>query len=558
MGNVQETLKKILDNIKERWLQLARTTRIIVLSVFAAVVVAIVVLIIIFSQTGYVVLYSGMTNVTERSEVLNVVQNDLGITEIMISGEDILIAAEYEDTARLALSSLGYPQSTYNYNHWTSNIGMFSTDTQTREIERQQLEMNMAATLSRSPKVDSVIVLVTLESEDPYVLESQKSPASVAVSLKLKSGQRLTNDEINGVYNLVQRSIRNLSSENISVHDENYVQLIAEDAPSEAENLALYQQQMQMSYQFQREYTDMIKQRLEEFLDTAVGSKYSVGVNVLLEYGAEKIHETIYTPSVDDSGMVSSETNQIVAGGIAAEGEVIGTEVNADITPDVPTIVADGESEIYYEYAKETQYLVNELIREYESPAWRLQEVSVALALDDNTLTAQELEDWQRQMAMVAGTSVELVSVQGYSFSISQNVGGGPSAVVPTTTDRSMLIFVIILLGALLVVLFFLAIMTTGSKKRRHVRARLAAAAAGMPMPSGTGMYEDEVFGRVTATPVGEGAEGADRGEGGFDLPSLLDTGGETREGVLKTEIREFAKSNPEIVAQLIRTWMKE
>ena len=42
-----------------------------------------------------------------------------------------------------------------------------------------------------------------------------------------------------------------------------------------------------------------------------------------------------------------------------------------------------------------------------------------------------------------------------------------------------------------------------------------------------------------------------------FEIQSLSGERTETREDVLKREIREFSKTNPEIVAQLIRNWMR-
>ena len=42
-----------------------------------------------------------------------------------------------------------------------------------------------------------------------------------------------------------------------------------------------------------------------------------------------------------------------------------------------------------------------------------------------------------------------------------------------------------------------------------------------------------------------------------FELQSLSEGDDNSRDAVLKREIRDFSKSNPEIVAQLIRTWMK-
>ena len=42
------------------------------------------------------------------------------------------------------------------------------------------------------------------------------------------------------------------------------------------------------------------------------------------------------------------------------------------------------------------------------------------------------------------------------------------------------------------------------------------------------------------------------------EVPSLLDSGEETKETVIRREISEFAKNSPDIVAQLLKNWMKE
>ena len=42
------------------------------------------------------------------------------------------------------------------------------------------------------------------------------------------------------------------------------------------------------------------------------------------------------------------------------------------------------------------------------------------------------------------------------------------------------------------------------------------------------------------------------------DIPSLLDDGEETKEVAIRREISDFAKNSPEIVAQLLKNWMKD
>jgi flagellar biosynthesis/type III secretory pathway M-ring protein FliF/YscJ len=43
------------------------------------------------------------------------------------------------------------------------------------------------------------------------------------------------------------------------------------------------------------------------------------------------------------------------------------------------------------------------------------------------------------------------------------------------------------------------------------------------------------------------------------DVQSLTESvSSDTREAVLRREIKDFSRTNPEIVAQLIRTWMRK
>ena len=42
------------------------------------------------------------------------------------------------------------------------------------------------------------------------------------------------------------------------------------------------------------------------------------------------------------------------------------------------------------------------------------------------------------------------------------------------------------------------------------------------------------------------------------EVPSLSDDSTETKEVVIRREISEFAKNSPDIVAQLLKNWMKE
>ena len=92
--------------------------------------------------------------------------------------------------------------------------------------------------------------------------------------------------------------------------------------------------------------------------------------------------------------------------------------------------------------------------------------------------------------------------------------------------------------------------MAAGSSKRRIKAKRAAALAASSganPATPNITYDEDEMRRRAE--------EGDDLD---FELQSLSgDENEASRDALLKKEIRDFSTSNPEIVAQLIRTWMK-
>ena len=130
------------------------------------------------------------------------------------------------------------------------------------------------------------------------------------------------------------------------------------------------------------------------------------------------------------------------------------------------------------------------------------------------------------------------------SFQLS---GQTPSdGTIISTTNRNELIFVIICLGALLIMLLFIALMTAGAKKKRRVRKQRTAYAAA------------DVGGGSATVSIAADTGVKKEPDENIEIASLVDhSPEENRELILKREVRDFSKTNPEIVAQLIRTWMK-
>ncbi len=565
MNKVLETLKKFGTDAKTKWTSLARKTRIITLAVAGVIIVSAIILTVILNQKRYAVLFSG-TSSADSAEILNYVQNTMGVTDIILKDDgDILVPQEQVENIRVQCSMQGYPASGFNYDIWDTGVSMFSTESEKREKQKQQLQSNLMATIDSFSGVDSSMVILSIPENNNYVISTDEKHASASVVLHLRN-ESLPSDVIDGIYNLVKTSVPGLERDYITITDGTGKQLFADLGSDDTEiDPALEGSSLVQLYykrlEYQQKLQNILKEELSGMFD-GVYKKFNVGVNLILNYNDEVKESTEYTPSVDEEGnrggMVSNETYEATSGGTALEGGVVGTTVDSDISPDYPTVTADAGDEFYYRSAKTINYLVNEEKTQIAKDGYSIENLSASVIVDGPTMTEAEVEAWQKLIASAIGAKPENVSFVSTTWSLenSNDIGGGTFVV---NNNRNTLIFVIIALGALLIILLILALMTAGSKKRRNIKAQRQAIAQGMVSVQGGSSDSISMSGDGAVT--GVETTGAVSGSQPFDpadLPSLNDQeANETREVVLKREIRDFSKNNPEIVAQLIRSWMK-
>ena len=558
MDKVKEVWLKIYTPVKTKFSSLDKKVKICIIAIIGVLIVSAVILGIIMSQTGYSVLISGAST-AETNEIVAYARDTLGATDIRVNANgDILVPDDQVEGLRVELSIAGYPKSTFNYNTYNNSIDLFSTESQIREVSKQQLQDNLMATINSIDGVDSSIVMIAIPENASYVIVENQDPVTASVTLQLR--RDLTSEEIDGLYNLVANSVPGLDRENINISDSTGKTLIATIETDEGQ---LEQDRLNIYYQ-RLEYQEKFRQTLEEGLEemfAGVYDLYNVKVGLLLNFDSEVSQSTIYTGSnVDEdghqTGIVDSETIKNAAGGTAADGGLVGTTVDSDISPDYPTLTVGEDGEFYYESSKEIHYMVNEEKKQIEKDGYSIESLTASVMVNRSTpLTTDESDQLRRIIAASIGASIDNVSVMAVPFVMNSGstLDGDSVTLNAASSNNMILLAVIIVLGVILIVLLILALTASGSKKKRASGARRLATAT-----AGAGGY----------TPSHEpgddleqsGSSGISRmqpPEEDFDLPSLSDAVPETRDEALKREIREFSKDNPEIVAQLIRSWMR-
>ena len=555
MDKVKNTLLKIWTPIKDKVSSLSKKTIIIISAVLGVLILSIVIFSVIMSQTRYAVLYTGVTN-TEASEIVQYARETLGVTDIKINGNgDILVDEKQAEDVRVALAVANYPKSGFNYDI-IDGTNAFSTNTEIKERQKRQLEANLMVTLRNFNKVSDALVILNIPPKDDYVLTSQQVPSSASVALTLT--EDLTAEAVDGMYNLVATSVPGLNRDNITITDQNGIQLFADySTPNiQEQSEALQMQYKRMAYKkdVQVDLEDSIKGILDDAFEDV-----RVSVGVILNFDKQVSEVLEYTaPNTDEDGnmfgIVDNETIKQATGGVGSSGGLPGTATNADISPDYPTLAVDEDGQYYTEYQRVINYKVNETKKQIEKDGCTFDRLSASVVVkSNNDFTEEEETRWRNTIANAIGADPEFVSIKTAPFVELTNpdINSNPINIATISSEGMILLAVIIVLGIVLIVLLILALNAPGARRKRRsggYAANAVPAAAGAGAAGGEAEGEGEYM---------QGDRPARVDDGEFELTSLNADAPETREEALKREIQDFSKHNPEIVAQLIRNWMR-
>ena len=557
MDKVKNALLKAGNFIKTKVSSLSKKVLIGLVSGIAVILVSLIVLGIILGQTRYAVLYTDVST-TEASEILTYARDTLGITDIkQDANRNILVPQENVEQIRANMSIAGFPKSTFNYDIWKDGVTLFSTQTELLELQKQQLEHNLAATLRAFDGVYDAVVILNIPENSSYVISTSKIESSAAVSLSLRG--ELTAEQIDGMYNLVANSVPGLSRDYITITDQTGKQLFPvydteSSTDQEFKRLQLYYQRMDYSDRLRRSYEDSIKTVMENTFE-----EVNVSVGLFLDFDNEVFEEIHYWSENEDEdgnmfGIPGEEHWSNAAGGVAADGGLVGTTVDADISPDYPTLTIGEDGEFYQEANRDIIYKVSETRRQVEKDGYTVEGLSAAVVVKSNVnLTNEEENNWRSVIANAIGADIANVSIQTAPFIESNGtiIDNNSIQVSASATQSMAMLLIIVVLGVILIILLILSLRSPGVRKRQRKGGKGGAVPA---MASANGGYAAEAAGEGMEA-FGMAAAVQDSNE--FELLSLSDEQPETRDEALKREIQDFSKQNPEIVAQLIRNLMR-
>lgn len=337
------------------------------------------------NKVDYQVLYADL-DAAEAQSIVTKLQGQQVPYELSEDGRTIKIASDKASEIRMSLAAEGLPESGRVGFEIFDRTNFGVTNFQEQVNYQRALEGELERSILTLHQVAAARVHLVMAKESLYERSDDQTKASVIV--KLKSGKQLPDSGVQGIVNLVASAVKGLAPEKVAVIDYGGKML----SRSEAEN-SLTGQQLDTRQKVESEMAAKIVQILEP----AVGAgKVRPQVSVSMNF--QQIEETqenydpqsstiISAQRLSDGGttgatvggVVGPRSSQSQPGQVPATPAAPGAAAAAPVTPvAAPVTIAGKQSEVVnYQTSKSIRHIVN--------PVGKLEKVSVAVILDNQT-----------------------------------------------------------------------------------------------------------------------------------------------------------------------------
>ncbi|MEW6489024.1 MAG: flagellar basal-body MS-ring/collar protein FliF [Thermodesulfobacteriota bacterium] len=516
------------------WGGLSAAQRAVFLAVAAALAAGFAALVFWAGSPDYAVLY-GRLSVDDAAQVVERLQGAGVPYRLQDGGRTVMVPSGRVYDLRLQLAGEGVPQGGVVGFEIFDQSGFGMTDFAQKVNFTRALEGELTRTIRRLEGVEGARVHLVLPER--RLFESEQQPATASVVLQLGSGRRLGGKQIQGVVYLVASSVQGLEPGAVTVVDTqgNVLYQASGDEPG---LLAASQ------LEYKRAYEKEAERRVREMLERVLGSGAAV-VQVSARFDFDRVEETSEVFDPEAVAVRSEERQSESSTGPGGPAGVPGVAANvAGAGPEAGTGAGSSTRE-----TETVNYEVSKRVTRVQRTPGALTRLTAAVAVDgtyrEGADGAKEFvprgaEELSRLRSLVEkavgfdaarGDEVEVTSIPFRPAEVLDEPRGlwGPE-----------LLSSLIRYGAVA----FVALLLVAGVARPLLRW-LGSASRG-----------PEVTGPVTVAELERqlAAEGAGQ-------PFALDetTPSETmKREALKKRLSEMVQTEPEVAAQLIRSWMTE
>lgn len=523
-------IRQYAEQARSKWSNLSSRNRLIIASAIAATLALIVVGILWSKRPDYVVLYSGLS-----PEDAQAIEDELRSARVPYKrspdGSSITVPSSEVYKVRMQLANKGLPEAGSAVGFEGFDKTDFGTTDFVQRIKYQRaLQVELARTMMQIKGVSSARVHIVLPNES--VFTERQEPAKASVVLKLRPGVKLSESQVNGIIHLVASAVEGLSKENISIIDSHG-------------NLLNFPGQDQVLNDSQLRYKKAVESdlayKVQKMLDKVLGQgKSTVQVTADIDFDITETSSETYDPekSVVKSEQVQSYESKGSGNPMGIPGMTTGITPNPPVSYNAGAEYKGNESNVTYEISKTIQ-------RTTHTPG-KIKRLSVAVVVDNKIVdgnpvpwTPAELDDLKNLVKNAVGFDVTRgdpdVEIKNIPFdtSLQQELDQAEKALRGEKL-RKALIKAGIILAVIVAVFLILRIMSRKVASRGFIEE--------------TPMLKQPIEPQELPAP-----EKQELSAPQVPPPDVVMTEFQRH----KRAIIEAIDKEPELVAQIIRNWMK-
>lgn len=347
--------------------------------------------VVLWSQTpAYNLLYANLS--AEDAAAVTQSLSAAGIPYRLEGGTGaISVPAKRLNDARLMLAGQGLPESG-GFASMTKDPGFGVSQFMESARYQHALETELARTIASLQQVEGARVHIAAPRNSSFVRD--RHPGSASVFLHLKTGRRLSSEQVTAIVNLVASSVPELRADQVTVVDQQGRLL---SSPKGRDEFALRDQQIEFARQLEEGYA----QRIEALLAPLVGSG-RVRAQVSAQFDMSAIEEAREQFRPESQIVRSEQLAEDVNRGGSGPGGVPGSLTNQPperavaLPPGAPRVAdaqaAEGTAGVPESSSRQTtrNYEIDRTVAYTRQPAGRLKRLTVAVLVDNVRVVGQD------------------------------------------------------------------------------------------------------------------------------------------------------------------------
>jgi flagellar M-ring protein FliF len=482
------------------------------------------------------------------------------------TGDSVLVPSSRVAEQRLSLAAAGLPKSGRIGFELFDKTNLGASEFTEHVNYRRALEGELERSVMVLAEVEQARVHLTFP-KDSVFLDSQQ-PAKASVLVRLKPGARLAPQNVLAINHLVASAVEGLSPDAVSVLDMNGNLLGRPRAPGGLEGPESSEASLDYRHKVEADLLTKINSTLEPLLGA---EKFRAGVSVECDFSGGEQSEEIYDPA--RSVMLSSQRTEDSSGANSANG-VPGT---ASTLPR-PTSRPGGGATQVSRITENVTYQSSRTVKKTRLPAGAIRKLSVAVLLDQSVTWEKDKSGFRRVLVPPSAEKMKVVhdlvaGVTGFNAPRGDQLivetqpfettlllepprpsGAAPAKPAPDKKLLQLNQRTLWIAGGALGAIFLGLIVVMLLRRGKPVPAPEIKAPAALPHAAAAGPGIDQQLEAQLAQRDALQQQMDAKALSALKMAPVITKTAE----VMAKHIREKVKEQPEVSAQVLRSWIRD